>query len=147
MLVAGVVEVVVEGDLGAVDFYPASHVGCVWVPEAEVINVPPTLRTRLAALAKVREHISQQFLMSIHLRFKYILLQSGCRTVVLAECTALSGQYFGCLQDLISLQLGLQAVPVPSPLAAATHITKLVSGEGCTAIGVWHALVVVLHPR
>ena len=47
--------------------------------------------------------------------------------MVFAECTSLSDQYFGTLQELATLQLKLVTIPVSSQAAVAKHIVQMVS--------------------
>lgn len=58
---------------------------------------------------------------------KCVLLQCRCQGVVLAECTTLSRQYLGSLQEVATIQLNLATIPVQSLASAAHHIIQIVS--------------------
>lgn len=40
--------------MGSVDFWPCSGTGCVFLPEADVINVTPVVKSKLCNLAKAQ---------------------------------------------------------------------------------------------
>ena len=47
--------------------------------------------------------------------------------MVFAECTPVSKQYFESLQELVTLRLGLTAIPVPSKAAMVEIVVQMVS--------------------
>ena len=56
-----------------------------------------------------------------------VLLQCRCQGIVLAECTTLSKQYIGSLQEVATLQFTLVTIPVQSLVSAAHYIIQIVS--------------------
>ncbi|KAL5515698.1 hypothetical protein EMCRGX_G000902 [Ephydatia muelleri] len=95
--------------MGSVDFWPCSGTGCVFLPEADVINVTALVKAKLCNLAKV-----------------------ASKGVVLAESTAVSEQYVDSLQQLATLEMRLVTLPVTTKLDAAkilVHLMQTSHGE------------------
>ena len=107
---------------GCADVYTAGA-ACVFLPESEVINLSPSIRERLTALSKVGYPMQDYTVTSC----ECVLLQCHCQGIVLAECTTLSKQYIGSLQEVATLQFTLVTIPVQSLASAAHYIIQIVS--------------------
>ncbi|XP_076470300.1 Fanconi anemia core complex-associated protein 24-like [Babylonia areolata] len=101
------VQVQFEDSLGVVDFHPASHVGVIYVSEADVVGCTGYKRK----CAKLR-------------------MANKVRGVVLVERTAASEQYYENIQMVCGLEMGLAILPVTSPDHAASILVQMVAAEG-----------------
>lgn len=102
----GFVTVMYEDKLGYIDFQPANHVGVVYATEADLVS-QICLKRKLAKLRKSNQ----------------------IQVLVIAERTAVSGQYFQSLQKFVCLELGFLIVPVPSLESAANLLIQMVDTE------------------
>ncbi|KAL8603134.1 hypothetical protein ACOMHN_059306 [Nucella lapillus] len=101
------VQIQYEDSLGVVDFHPASHIGVIYVSEADLVGCTG-YRRRCAQLR----------------------MANKVQGVVMVEKTLTSGQYCGDMQRVAALEMGLTLLPVTSQDHAAGLLTQMVAAEG-----------------
>jgi len=111
----GSLNVLMDDQLGIVDFHPASDVGIVYVSEGDL--AAGTLYKR--KLVKLRK-------------------AERLRGVVIVEKTHISCQYFQTLQKFAVLELGLTLMPVINQTEAANLLVQMVHTENNPAHNVLH---------
>ncbi|RUS76585.1 hypothetical protein EGW08_015663 [Elysia chlorotica] len=96
-----------ENSASAIDFYPSSSVGMVFISEADTVE-GCSYKRKVARLRKAR----------------------SVRGAVIVEKTATSAQYFLDVQKFCVGNLGLHLVPVKNQSEAAAFLIQVVYAEG-----------------
>ncbi|XP_071785611.1 Fanconi anemia core complex-associated protein 24-like [Asterias amurensis] len=102
----GRLKVVIEDNLGVIDFHPSNEAGVIYVSETDLV-AGSNFKQKIAKLRKA----------------------NSLRGIVIAELTPVSNQYYCELQKFVILELGLRLLFVSSQTEAANLLIQMVNEE------------------